>query len=68
MHLDEIYSASIRKGAVQKTIDTMQRLNRNKKVALERIREEERREIERENIILNKKLDEINKGHYVGQS
>ena len=65
MHLDEIYSSNARRDAVNKTMEMMQRLNRNKRVTVEKEKEEERKEIDRENFILKKKIDDINKGQYV---
>lgn len=68
MHLDEIYASNSRRETVHKTMEMMQRLNRNKRVTLEREKEEEQREIDRENHILNAKLEGINKGQYVRQN
>lgn len=65
MHLDEIYASNSRREAVHKTMEIMQRLNRNKAVTVEKEKEEHQREIERENQILSKKIEDINRGQYV---
>lgn len=67
MHLDEIYASEARRDAVIKTIDLMNRLNRNKRITTEKEKAEEQREIDRKNEILSKKIEKIDRGQYVGR-